>query len=582
MKRDYTKNTAAIYFRHATKEKWALFGAAIFVISASLIDVAIPVYFKEFFDALYSGSTHSAIIAIIGAIAVLKIFQWVSWRLAEFSVIELETRVMTALSNFCFRYLHRHSFGFFADNFSGALVKRVRGFTSAFESVFDGIIWDLLPMIVSISTIAVVLSKINIVLTVSIIAWIVVYIGISFVFARFKMKYDLERNEAESDSSALLADTIANNASVKLFNGRLREFSSFESLSDKVRRLRRFTWNLSNVFTGIQSLLMIGLELGLLVYALKLWSAGALSIGGFVLIQAYLVNIFNQIWGFFRVIRRFYEAMADANEMTEILVAPHEITDAPAANDLLVQGGGIVFKNVSFGYPDGKEIIRDFSMSISPGEKVAFVGPSGSGKSTIVKLILRSHDISSGSVEIDGQNIARVTLESLWRGISLVPQDPVLFHRSLMENIRYGRPEASDEEVIKASVAARCHDFISALRDGYDTKVGERGIKLSGGERQRVAIARAILKNSPILILDEATSSLDSESESLIQEALGNLIRGKTVIVIAHRLSTIKKMDRIIAIKDGAIAEEGNHKSLIARGGIYKALYEMQAEGFSD
>lgn len=582
MKKNYSKDTITIYWRHAMEEKWVFFSIIFSVIAASFVEAIIPVYFKNFFDFLSSGSSQPVIISVLVTITILKLIRWALSRFTEFSVIEFETKAMAGLSDSCFRYLHGHSLGFFANNFSGALVKRVRGFTHAFETVADSIFWELLPMLVSVSVIMVVLSGISQILAIAIFIWILVYIGISFAFAEFKLKYDLDRNEAESASSAILSDTIANNSSIKLFNGAEREFSRFEEITEKVRRLRRFTWNLGNIFSGVQSFLMVGLEIGLLVYALNLWSAGSLSIGGFVLIQSYLVSIFNQIWGFFRVIRRFYEAMSDANEMTEILSIPHEIEDAPGSRALSVSGGKITFKKVSFKYDEGKEIISDLSLLIKAGEKVAFIGPSGAGKSTLVKLILRTHDVPSGSIEIDGQNIAEVTLESLWKNISLVPQDPILFHRSLMENIRYGKPEASDEEVIEAAKAARCHEFISSLPAGYETLVGERGVKLSGGERQRVAIARAILKNAPILILDEATSSLDSESENLIQEALENLMRGKTVIVIAHRLSTIKKMDRIIAIRDGGVAEEGTHKSLIEQGGMYKNLYEIQAEGFKD
>jgi ATP-binding cassette subfamily B protein len=288
------------------------------------------------------------------------------------------------------------------------------------------------------------------------------------------------------------------------------------------------------------------------------------------------------VWGFGRVIRRFYESLSDASEMTEILKTPHEIKDVEGAKELIVKNGGIDFKNVDFGYGDSRRILSAFDLSIAPGEKVALIGPSGAGKTTVVKLLMRMHDVTGGKIEIDGRDISQVTQESLWKNISLVPQDPILFHRTLMNNIRYGCPEATDDEVIEASKAAHCHEFIEASPEKYGTFVGERGIKLSGGERQRVAIARAILRNAPILILDEATSSLDSGSESLIQDALDRLMKGKTVIVIAHRLSTVKKMDRIIAVSDGKIVEEGDHESLSAKDdGMYSRLWKLQAGGFS-
>jgi ATP-binding cassette subfamily B protein len=325
------------------------------------------------------------------------------------------------------------------------------------------------------------------------------------------------------------------------------------------------------------------LEIGLMFLAIKLWQKNILTVGDFVLIQAYLLRIFEKLWGFGRVIRDFYENLADAEEMTEILETPHEIVDIPNAKKLKIITGGIKFNNVDFNYNQTRKVLDKFNLEIKPQEKIALVGPSGAGKSTIVRLLLRLHDINAGEIIIDKQNIAKVMQESLWQNISLVPQDPILFHRTLLENIRYGELKATDKDVIKAAKIAHCHEFISQLPDGYGTYVGERGVKLSGGERQRVAIARAVLRNAPILVLDEATSSLDSESERYIQDALDKLMKEKTVIVIAHRLSTIMKMDRIIVIDKGGIIEEGTHKELLKKkNGIYKKLWKIQAGGFID
>jgi ATP-binding cassette subfamily B protein len=257
------------------------------------------------------------------------------------------------------------------------------------------------------------------------------------------------------------------------------------------------------------------------------------------------------------------------------------VVDKPKAREFKFKHGAIEFSKVGFTYKEGVDVLSDFSLNIKPGEKVALIGSSGGGKSTIVKLLFRFFDIQKGRISIDSQDISTVTQDSLRKNLSLVPQDPILFHRSLMENIRYGKPEASEEEVVEASRVAHCHEFISGFPQGYETLVGERGVKLSGGERQRVAIARAVLKNAPILVLDEATSSLDSESEMLIQDALKKLMKGKTVIVIAHRLSTIMQMDRIIVIDGGKIVEEGKHKELLkAQEGIYQKLWNIQAGGF--
>lgn len=304
------------------------------------------------------------------------------------------------------------------------------------------------------------------------------------------------------------------------------------------------------------------------------------TIGDFVLIQSYLMTVFDRLVMINHQLRRVYDAFADAGAMAYILELPHQIADKKKAKALQVTEGAIAFSDVEFHFHADRPILQHFNLAIRAGERVALVGPSGAGKSTITKLLLRFHDVNSGEVLIDGQNIAHVKQDSLREAVSYVPQEPVLFHRTLMENIRYGRRDATDEEVIAAAKQAHCHEFISKLPLGYDTYVGERGVKLSGGERQRVAIARALLKGAPILLLDEATSSLDSESEALIQDALSVLMKGKTVIVIAHRLSTILSMDRIIVIEGGQVVAEGTHQELLSQGGLYQKLWNIQAGGF--
>ena len=585
MEKSYTKETLGIFWKSALRYKWLCAGTIVSVMVSALLGVISPIYLKKFFDVISSAPGNAGIDAIFGIvfmIAVLKGLEWLFMNISNFFDVKFKVRVTADLSTKCFRYVHKHSFSFFNNNFVGSLVKRVRSFSHAFETVADSMIWDLAPLVVSVAFILFVLFRMSPLLGWGIVGWIVAYCFISVWFSRFKLKYDIKRNAAETAESSLLADTFTNNANVKLMNGYKREVGRFMDAILKVSSFRTISWNLSNIFEAIQGIFITGLEIGMLVIAVNLWSKGQLTVGDFVLIQSYLLQMFMRVLGFGRVIRRFYESLSDAGDMTEILVEPHEVVDKEGAKDIIVDKGNIIFDDVSFSYKDGNRIISGLNINIHPGEKIAFIGPSGAGKSTIVKLLMRMHDLPEGKITIDGQNISEVTEESLWHSMSLVPQDPVLFHRSLMENIRYGRPEATDEEVIEAANAAHCHEFISGFKEGYDTYVGERGVKLSGGERQRVAIARAILRNAPILVLDEATSSLDSESEVLIQDALESLMKNKTVIVIAHRLSTIRKMDRIVAIENGMISEEGSHEELSKKeGGMYRRLWELQAGGFS-
>ncbi|MFA5022362.1 MAG: ABC transporter ATP-binding protein [Patescibacteria group bacterium] len=583
--KDNTKKTLQIFWQFSLKYKFALFLVIITISAASALNVVVPLYFKDFFDILASGQSQGvvtqALISILISIAVLELIQWVFWRTSTFFSNHFQSRVMTDLANYCFAYLHRHSFSFFNNNFSGSLVKKVKWFSRSFEQIADRFLWNLLTLVVNIGAIIVVLAQRNFYLSLGIFIWLVVFLVVNGVFTKYKLKYDILRSAVETETTGFLADTITNNTTVKLFNGYQRELNGFALVNDKLRRLRKFTWDLDSFFEAVQGGLMIFLEVGIFYMAIKLWQKGLLTLGDFVLIQTYVVNIVNRVWDFGKIIRQIYENLADAEEMTEILQTPLEIKDIAGAKNLAVKSGKIEFKKVDFYYYPNQKILNNFSLTVKANENLAFIGPSGAGKSTVVRLLLRMHDIVSGKILIDGQDISQVTQESLWQNVSLVPQDPILFHRTLKENIRYGKPEATDEQVYAAAKAAHCHEFIIGFSDGYDTYVGERGVKLSGGERQRVAIARAILRNCPILVLDEATSSLDSESELLIQDALDKLMAGKTVIVIAHRLSTIRKMDRIVVLDTGGIIEQGTHSELLeSDSGLYRRLWQLQAGGF--
>lgn len=578
-----SKSTLKKYWAEARRYKVAGWVIILTVIGGSATGAIIPLFVRDLFNSLNSSAPNKAatLFHILFFIGLLEFLRWLFWRIATFVNDYFQTAVLANLANQCFAYLHKHSFTFFNGNFVGSLVKRVNYYTRAFESLMDRFIWNILPLLVDFIIILTVLFSINHTLGFGIIVWIGIFMAVNFVFTAYKLKYDLARSEAETKSTGLLADTITNQGNVKLFVGYKTELNKFAQAVEKVRKLRRFTWDLNAWFEAVQGLLAAGLNLAVFYYAIKLSLVGQITIGDFVLMQTYLIMIFDRVWDFARIIRNIYTDLADADEMTVVLDTPHEVKDIPNASNLKVKGAEIIFDKVGFSYHADRKIFTDFSLRINSQEKVALVGPSGAGKSTVVKLLLRMHDVTSGQVTIDGQDISQVTQESLWKAVSLVPQDPILFHRSLLENIRYGRPEATDQEVVAAAKLAHCDEFINQFPEKYQTFVGERGVKLSGGERQRVAIARAILRNAPILILDEATSSLDSESEHLIQDALAKLMENKTVIVIAHRLSTIMKMDRIVVVEKGGILEQGTHQDLLNKEtSLYKDLWKLQAGGF--
>lgn len=580
----YTKETLKIYYDHLKRHRWSFILVVISITLASIGGIIIPIFYKNFFDILAGTESIdnkvSGMMHMILMVLLFNFITWIFWRIATFTTGYFQTHSMVNLNNTSFQYLQKHSVSFFNDNFTGSLVKKVNRFARSFEGIMESIYWTLLPAIVSIGAIVVILWQNNFWMAMGVLLWVVIFLIINYYLSLYKLRHDLKRSEIDSKVTGFLADTITNHTNVKLFGGYKREVKSFADLNEQLRKLRFFSWKLNTFFDAAQTILMIFLEFALMYFAVKLWKQGSFSVGDFVLIQAYILTIFNKVWNFGRVIRYLYEQLAEAKEMTEILETPHEIKDVKGAKELRVDKGQIDIKNISFSYKQTRRVISDLNLNIKSREKVALVGASGSGKTTLINLILRNYDLEKGKILIDGQKISSVQQETLWENISLVNQDPILFHRTLKENIRYGKPDASEDEVIKAAKLARCHDFISKFSEGYDTYVGERGVKLSGGERQRVAIARAILKNAPILILDEATSSLDSHSEQLIQEALINLMQNKTVIVIAHRLSTIKQMDRIIVMDDGQIKEQGTHGELVKKSGIYADLWERQVGGF--
>jgi len=581
----FTAPTLRFYWQAAANYPWRITVVVLSQIVMVVLGVSMPLYLKRFFDTLTSQQpmalVAASLIAVIWTLLWLHLGRWVFNIVFRVMINKIYIDGAVDISELVFAHVHRHSFDFFNNTFVGSLVKKTQFFIWTFERVVGAIVEEFLPLTLNCSLMIAILWWNNKWLGLGVLVWLIVFLFINVVFSRAKAPLDAKRSEAGTKLSGLIADSITNQSAIKLFNGFTREAKSFFDAADNHRRWKWKSRMLQLTFDTAQGMLAIALELGVLVLAVRLWQQGLMTVGTFVLIQAYLMSIFNSVWGFGNILRNLYEALIEAGEMTEILLQKPDIRDRRGAKALRVTKGVIEFLHVGFHYRHGRTLLNNFSLKIQPHQRVALVGPSGAGKTTIVKILLRLYDLTSGKIKIDGQDISKVTQDSIWQHVSFVPQEPVLFHRSLRENIGYGKPGATEEEIIMAAKAARCHEFIESLSQGYDTLVGERGIKLSGGERQRVAIARAILRNAPILILDEATSSLDSESERLIQEAFQELMKNKTVIVIAHRLSTIRQMDRIVVVDNGQVIEEGSHQKLSTKGnGLYAKLWKLQVGGF--
>jgi len=376
---------------------------------------------------------------------------------------------------------------------------------------------------------------------------------------------------------------LTNIFNVKIFAGATEEKKRFNQTINKRRKSRTKAW-MTGTFMGVwQGVMMISFEIFLIYQMVIAWTEGSITLGTIFAIQTFIWLVFSNLWELGRLFQDYSNALADAEEMTQILNLIPSIEDPKKPEKCTINKGAIEFKNVSFRYETEKnspQIFKDFNLSIKAGEKVGLVGESGAGKSTFVNLLIRFMDTDSGDILIDKQSIKQITQNDLRRNLAYVPQEPILFHRTLKENIAYGKPDATDAEIIAAAKAAHAHDFIMTFPENYETLVGERGVKLSGGQKQRIAIARAMLKQAPVLILDEATSSLDSKAEIYIQEALDKLMKEKTTLVIAHRLSTLREMDRIIVFDKGEIVEDGKHQDLIKENGKYAELWQHQSGGF--
>lgn len=494
---------------------------------------------------------------------------------------QTEVHAMYHLANRAFDAVSSQSMQFHSDRFSGSLVSQTNKFVNAFERFFDSVVYSLMPMFTIIVAALVVLYMKVPLFALILTIFVAVYALISYIWFKKMEPYNEAHANAENKQTGQLSDSITNISSVKSYARERYEHSRFTKYARKTAETYTNVLYANIKRNLLFDFIYIGIAGLILVFLLGGQHWFDLDFATLYLMITYASDISNHLWNLNYVFKDMNTVFGDAKEMTEILDMEDDVVDAPNARELRVERAAVNFDNITFKHKDAKRpIFSGFSLTIQPGERVGLVGVSGSGKTTLTKLLLRFADVSVGKITIDGQNIARATQKSLRENIAYVPQETALFHRSIADNIAYAKPNASSAEVEHAAKLANAHEFVKDLPNGYDTLVGERGIKLSGGQRQRVAIARAILKDAPILVLDEATSALDSESEALIQDALGKLMKGRTSIVVAHRLSTVAALDRIVVLKDGKIVEQGKHADLIEAGGAYSKLWSRQSGAF--
>jgi len=504
----------------------------------------------------------------------------IAMRVEDFVVLKTIPPIKAEIRGSMFNYIQQHSHHYFQNHLSGTLSNKVLDMVRGFENMFRSVAFVFFPILLHFLFSVILVSTVHWWFGLFFVCWFTLYISVTALFSRTCIVYSDAHSAANSTLSGRIVDAFRNISTVRIFARRQFENSNLDTYQhDEVSKAQKLAKHLLKIqiFQGISSTLLLSIALILFI---NLWQKGIVTVGDFTFIMSITFSLMIFAWWAAEQFVLFFKEFGVSRQALSLVNIPHEVVDAPNASSLSVAGGKITFENVNFNYIEGKNIFNDKNLSIEAGERVGLVGFSGSGKTTFVNLILRYFDIASGIISIDGQDISEVTQESLRQEIAVIPQDASLFHRSLMENIRYGRENATDAQVIESSKRACCHEFVIELEKGYDSLVGEGGVKLSGGQRQRIAIARAILKNAPILILDEATSALDSVTERKIQKSLAVAMEGKTTIVIAHRLSTLSMLDRILVFDEGAIIESGTHEELLKKNGHYSLLWKMQTDGF--
>jgi ATP-binding cassette, subfamily B, bacterial len=556
------------------RQRWAAHAAILIAVMAAVACAVATQYgVKLLVDALTSAvKDASRVWLAFGVLVALIAADNGLWRVAGAIAHWAFVGVTGDLRRDLFRHLTGHAPGYFAERMPGTLASRITATSNAVFAIENMFVWNVLPPCAATAVAILLLGTVSpsMALVLMPITGVMVVALFRLAAAGRSLHHDFADKAAAVDGE--MVDVISNMLLVWSFGGLGRESRRFDATVAREMAARRSSLYYLERLRILHAGITIVLAAGLLAWAVMLWGAGAATAGDVVLACTLALSVLHATRDLAVALVDVTQHFARLSEALATLLVPHELRDHPEASRLVHRGASVQFERVTFAYPNGHVVFRDLDLTIAPGERVGLVGPSGGGKSSLLALIQRFYDRQSGRITIDGQDISRVTQESLRAAIAVVPQDLSLFNRSAMENIRYGRPEATDSEVMTSAEFAKCRDFIEALPNGFATIVGDRGVQLSGGQRQRIAIARAFLKDAPLLLLDEATSALDGESEDAIKDALAKLMRGRTVIAIAHRLSTVHHFDRIVVLQAGRIAQDGAPDQLMQREGIYRTL----------
>ncbi len=558
--------------------------AMVMLVVAKLIAVATPFFYKAAVDSLSGETGGTAWLLAVGAVGLTiayggaRLLNVGFQQLRDVIFARVGQRALRRLALRTFRHIHALSLRYHITRKTGGLSRIIERGVKGVEFLLRFLLFSIGPLVLELLMIGVVLAVVfDIWYLVVVMVTIGLYIWFTFAVTEYRVKIRRQMNEQDTDANQKAIDSLLNFETVKYFGAEDREAGRYDAAMAGYESAAVKTANSLAFLNFGQSVLITAGLVGVMVMAAYGVQAGTLTVGDFVMVNAYMIQITMPLNFLGTVYREIRQALVDMGEMFDLLEQPAEVADAPDARPLQVSGGKVELEDVHFGYDAARPVLKGVSLSVPAGQSVAIVGPSGSGKSTIGRLLFRFYDVTGGAIRIDGQDLRDVTQVSVHSAIGVVPQDTVLFNDTVYYNIAYGRPAASRSEVEAAAKAAKIHDFIVSLPEGYETQVGERGLKLSGGEKQRVGIARTLLKDPPILVLDEATSALDTETEAEIQDQLKAMGRGRTVLTIAHRLSTIADADRIVVLENGLVAEEGRHADLLARGGRYAALWQRQA-----